>query len=197
MPKYYTKTIDGLPAVKDFKWRDIYNMAGSFHRSVIEVKEYDENAEISEDQRKWVHCEAGPIRLIMDQYAWSFRDAKEYCKVEWGRKWFVVELTDENIDKTEGVLRFECRRAACGKFFHVLDIRLTLDEDTGEISRVCPNCGGVVYPIAIKSIMKVSHKKVNMWFREMIEHFPRHPETKEQVLFGPDKEWFKKKEGKK
>lgn len=194
---YQTKSYEGEPAVQDgFKWRDIYDLAGSFHRAIIEVREYDENAEISEDQRKWVHCEAGPIRLIMDQYAWSFRDAKEYCKVEWGRKWFVVELTDENIDKVDGIFRWECCKAKCRKLYHPLEITVYTDNDDSVV-RCCPACGSEgLTPIAIKSIMKVSVNKVNMWFREMIEHFPKHPETKEQILFAPDKKWFKKKEKK-
>ena len=194
--KFLTKSYDGVPAVQDGKkWRDIYDLAGSFHRAIVEVREYDENAEISEDQRKWLHCEAGPIRLIMTQYAWSFRDAKEYCKVEWGRKWFVVELTDENIDKTDGVFRWECRKVGCRKLIHPVDIVIA-KAPYGYI-RKCPHCGNVeIKPIAIKSIMDVSVTRTNLWFREMIEHFPRHPETNEQILFEPDKDWFKKKENK-
>lgn len=195
--KFYTKLFDSKPAVKDpHRWKDIVECAGMYDRAVIEVREYDENAEISEDQRKWLHCEAGPIRLIINQYHWSFRDSKEYCKVEWGRQWFVVELTDENIDKTDGIFRWECRKSTCRKLHHATEAVYDVSTETGEVIRVCPNCTGDLYPIAIKSIMKVSHTKVNLWFREMIEHFPRHPESKEQILFAPDKEWFKNKEKK-
>ena len=182
---FLTKNIDGVPAVQDGTWQDIIDEAGKHRRSVIEVREYDENAEISQQQRKWLHCAAGPIRELV-RSGWSFREAKEYCKVEWGRQWFVVELTDDNVAKTDGVFRWECRDFKCRKIMHPMDILID-----GDGERFCPHCKSDVYPIALKSIMGMSVKKINLWFAEIWAHFPKNEDGTARVQ-QPDPNWSKK-----
>ncbi len=169
-------------------WLEIQEEAAKHHRAKVEVTKYSEAAEISDKQRKWLHCDAGPIKELM-RGGWSFRDAKEFIKLEYGREWFVVELTDDNFNKVEGIFRWECNRATCKKLFHALDI-LGCRDDSGQY---CPNCS--VYdslrPIAIKSIMNVSVKKTNLWFAEIFEHFPKNEDGSPRIQ-EPDPEWSKK-----
>jgi hypothetical protein len=175
-------------------WRNIFDLAGSFNRAIVEVREYDENAEISEQQRKWLHCEAGPIRELM-RSGWSFREAKEHCKVEWGRPWFVVELTDDNFKDVDGIFRWECRKSLCRKIIHPLDVISDVSTDTGEVIHVCPSCSSDIFPIALKSIMDVSVAKTNLWFAEIWAHFPKNEDGTPRVQ-QPDPNWSKKKEKK-
>lgn len=182
MPVFITNTIDGVAAVQDNTWEDVQVEAAKHHRSAIEVRKYDEIAEISEQQRKWLHCKAGPIRELMRE-GWSFRDAKEYVKVEYGRQWFVVELTDKNCNEVDGVFRWECKRVACRKLIHPVDVLYYVDNyENAPVKRQCPHCGNVqLKPIAIKSIMAVSVKNTNFWFAEIFDHMPK--------ILPPDPDW--------
>ena len=120
---------------------------------------------------------------------WSFRDAKEHIKVEYGRQWFVVELTGDNFKNIDGVFRWECRKPTCRKLIHPLDIKSLYDG--AKIRKFCPHCSqSGVKPIAIKSIMDVSVKKTNLWFNEIFEHFPKKPDGTPRVP-QPDPDWNK------
>lgn len=191
MSVFKGETVDGHAKAQ---WPEIYRACEKHHWFVVEVRKYDELAEISEAQRKWLHCKNGPIRELMRE-GWSFRDAKEHCKVEWGRPWFVVELTDANYKRVEGVLRWECRKVTCRKLIHPMDIRTRYDGDS--IRKLCPYCGqSDVKPIAIKSIMRVSVKHTNLWFKEIFAHFPRtedgSPDGSPRIE-QPDPAWNTKK----
>ena len=175
-----TFTTDRQNGVACGDWDGIHKAAAKYHRAKIEITDFDAQ-EISEQQRKWLHCKAGPIRELMRE-GWSFRDAKEYLKVEYGRGIFVVELTDDNFSKIDGVFRWECRRATCRKLIHPMDI--LIDEDS---IRCCPYCsnqeGALLIPIALKSIMDISVKKINLWFDEIFAHMPK--------IQPPDPDWKK------
>lgn len=53
MTTFTTKTIDGVPGVNDGKWQDIIDAAAKHHRSRVVVEGYSEDAEWSDQQRKW------------------------------------------------------------------------------------------------------------------------------------------------
>lgn len=157
------------------------------HRSRVTVEDLDK-VEISEAQRHWLHCKAGPIRELM-RAGWSFRDAKEHIKVEYGRQWFVVELTPDIFNKIDGVFRWECRKVTCRKLIHPMN---SVSRDGGgKYLRWCPHCGELLYPIAIKSIMDMSVKKIKLWMNEIFEHFPKNPDGTPRVP-QPDSEWATK-----
>lgn len=183
MPVFAGITVDGQPAAG---WKRIYAACAKHHRFVVEVRKRDDVAEISEQQRKWLHCEAGPIRELM-RGGWSFREAKEHVKVEYGRQWFVVELTNKNCGTAEGVFRWECRKSVCRKMVHPLHTKA----QRSYTNRYCPHCleqRGVwsdLYPVVIKSIMDVSVKHTNLWFDEIFAHMPK--------ILPPDPDWKIKK----
>ena len=157
--------------------------AAKHHRSKVTVEEYTGKDEISEAQRKWVHCKSGPIRKLVAE-GWSFREAKEHIKVEYGRQWFVIELTDDNFKKVDGVFRWECRKPLCRKLLHPLDV--VIDEYGAS---VCPECYGEIHPIALKSIMDVSVKNTNKWFKEIFAHMKGKDK---KGVSQPDPAWSEK-----
>jgi len=53
MTTYITRTIEGHAAVEDAKWQDILDEAASHRRSKVSVESYSEDAEWSDQQRKW------------------------------------------------------------------------------------------------------------------------------------------------
>ncbi len=57
--------------------------------------------------------------------------------------------------------------------------------------RRCPNCESEVFPVAIKSIMNVSVKNTNLWFKEIFAHFPKNEDESPRIQ-EPDPEWSKK-----
>ena len=179
--KFLTKLIDNQAATN---WPAIMREAAKYQRAIVDVHEYDDKAEISEQQCKYLHCKAGPImELVRD--GWSFREAKEYIKVEYGRKWFVVELTDDNCHKVDGVFRWECRFFGCRKLIHPMDAtRGTVEND-----RCCPHCGSTLSPIALKSITNVSVKNINNWLDEMFAHFPKKKDGITPRILPPDANW--------
>lgn len=177
MVTFLTKQVD-IEGVKkasgNWQGKDgIYAEAAKHRIAQVEVTAYDPDNEISEQQRKWLHCKAGPIRAKVRE-GWSFREAKEWVKVEYGRQWFVVELTDDNAANVEGVFRWECRKSICRKLIHPMQA-LSM---TGTKARYCPYCSEIrnenskLYPIALKSIRDVSVKKTNRWFAEIFAHMP-------------------------
>ncbi len=53
MPVFITNTIDGVAAVEDKTWDDIQVEAAKHRRSKVTVESYSEDAEWSDQQRKW------------------------------------------------------------------------------------------------------------------------------------------------
>ncbi len=170
-------------------WKAIQTEAAKHHRARITVESYTDSDEISDKQRGWIHCKAGPIQELMRE-GWSFREAKEHLKIEYGRQWFVVELTGENFKDIDGIFRFECKTVLCRKLIHPMDA-LRFTTATGDI-RFCPYCNSEsLKPVAIKSIMDVSVKNTNLWFAEIFAHFPKNHDGSLRIQ-QPDPEWSKK-----
>ena len=181
---FFTKLFDKVPAVQDGKtWKNIYGEAGRHHRSIIEIKEYNENSEISDQQRKWLHCKAGPIRELV-KTGWGFDDAKLHLKVAHGREWFVTYVTPDNYHKLKGDLYWECEGLMCRKLIHPAIV------EYADSKRVCPFCKKPdIRLIAVKSIMNVSVKNTTEWFHNIWDKFPR--------IKRPDPNWPRKKKVKK
>ena len=53
MPSFITNRIDGVAAVEDKTWEDIQVEAAKHRRSKVSVESYSEDAEWSDQQRKW------------------------------------------------------------------------------------------------------------------------------------------------
>jgi len=122
---------------------------------------------ISAQQRKWLHCKAGPVRVLIGQ-GWSTESAKLFLKVRYGRSFFVTEITDDNAGKAIGVFYWECRRANCSNTFLPNQVIISNEE------RLCPNCfGNDLRPIAVKSIMDVAVSDIGLWFENIFDAYPR------------------------
>lgn len=167
-----------VASVVDGDWDGIQKAAAEHHVARITI-ENNEKLEISEQQRKWLHCKAGPIRKLMEG-GWSFREAKEHLKAEYGREWFVVELTNKNFKEIDGIFRYECKAVLCRKLIHPMDI---ITSDCNCQRKLCPFCGKITKPVALKSIMDVSTRNINLWFSEIFAHM--------KDIEQPNPEWEK------
>lgn len=169
MKRFYSKLIGGRPAAN---WPAIQAEAGKYGRALIEICDADaaeaeaKKAEISDQQRKWLHCKAGPVRALMAD-GWGSDDAKNHLKVKHGRDIFVREVTEENFKKAKGELFWECQIAVCRKLIHPA---IVVFQDG---KRACPICGSEeIKLIAIRSIMDTSVKKINKWFDNIFSAMP-------------------------
>jgi len=167
-------TIEGKAAAD---WPLMYKLCEQYHRFGIEIFDLD-TREISEQQRKWLHCDNGPIRRVMKSEKMTFMDAKVFLKVRFGRSFFVKLITADNCNKIEGTPYFEC--LTCHEIIHVAK----LNYEKGE--RCCPECGSIeLQLIAVGSSEAVSIKIINMWFDEIFSKIPGLEE--------PDPKWKEKK----
>jgi len=174
---FYGETIQGTATAL---WKSIYKACETFHRFGIEVFDLDQRT-ISEQQRKWLHCDNGAIRVIMKAEKKTFMDAKVFLKVRFGRAFFVEYITPENYQKVKGVPYWECQNTFCKEVSHVA----VMGYENG--IRQCPKCGNIdIKLIAIKSSEDQPIKTINLWFKEMISKIPNLPE--------PNPEWDKTKQ---
>ena len=132
------------------------------------LKVLDPDECISEKQNSWLHCENGPIRVLMKKNKMGFMEAKVYLKTEFGKHWFVRSVNGDNYESAKGVLYWYCLEPLCEQTaIHILRIARE-----GNI-RQCPKCGsGEIRLIAVKSINQVSVKNIKLWFDEITRHYP-------------------------
>jgi hypothetical protein len=169
------QTIQNQPAAQ---WKAVYNECRKYPRFVVEVREYSEETEISDQQRKWLHCDNGPVRQLMAE-GWSFIDAKNHLKRAYGRQWFVKYISEKNFKTVTGEAWWECQAALCNTLIHPVNIGYK------DGKRSCPLCGNhKIKLIAIQSIMDKSVKTINLWFDEIFNAMPRLPK--------PDPNWKQK-----
>ena len=148
-------------------WPEIYRECEKYSRFIIEVREYDENAEISDQQRKWLHGKMGPIHHYMKDKRATFADAKNFVKVRYGREWLVTVITNENIDNAVGVPYWECKQTQCQEVFHIAKAL------TEPGKKTCCKCGSEnIQLIAIRSTMDVSIHQTYLWFNEIFDKIP-------------------------
>ena len=171
------KTRDGKPCLW---WKDVHTECAKHHTFILEFRPYDENAEISGQQRKWLHSDWGPIHLYMKEEKKTFADAKIFVKVMYGREWFVTVITDDNVDKAIGPAYWECKKTQCQEIFH---IKKAFAEPG---KRTCSKCGSIdIQLIAIKSINDISVRQTQLWFDEI---FDKHPILKKMYDEWKEKE---------
>ncbi len=183
MKRFRGKTEDNHPVCKWNGVGGVYEECVKHKQFIVEVREYSEKAEISDGQRKWLHCEEGPIRELV-RLGWSFKDAKNHLKIAHGRQWFVKDVTEQNFQKVKGELFWECQIAVCRKLAHPAIMEF-IDRTTGPV-RVCPFCySDDIKLIAIQSIMDKSIGITNKWFDEIFAAYPK--------ILPPDPNWKKKK----
>lgn len=187
---FKTKRINGLAAVVRGSWKMIEKKAAQYENGIVEVRDGEKEA-ISDQQRAWLHCDSGPIRMLMAE-GWSVEDAKLYLKTRFGRHIFVQDVTGENFQKVRGILRWECHYAFCEKLVHPIKVQAEVidkDTDSPKVVRRCPYCRhSDLRLIAIQSIMDTEINQITEWFEQIFNAFPD--------LKKPDKEWRTKAKGK-
>jgi hypothetical protein len=171
--EFLTHKINDEAAIENGTWQDVQKEAAKNLRSKIVVS--DANAiNISDEQRGWIHCENGPVRFIMKTHKITFLDAKVFCKVHFGRSFFVKLITADNCNKIEGIPYFEC--LSCREIIHVAKLNY---EQGG---KCCSSCGSKeLQLIAIASSEKQSVKTISLWMKELIDKLH---------LAEPDAEWW-------
>lgn len=169
------QTIEGKAAAD---WPKLYKLCEQYHRFGIEVFDLD-TREISDQQRKWLHCDNGPIHRLMAE-GWSFKDAKNHLKRAYGKHLFIKYITGKNFKTATGEVWWECQVAFCNTLIHPVNIGYKNGK------RCCPLCGShKIKLIAMKSIMDLSVKKTNQWFDAIFDAMPNLPK--------PDPDWKENK----
>ena len=97
MPDFRTKTIDGKPCTD---WKAIYKEAAKHLQSIITVKKYDPEKEVSDKQMAYLHAVVFPT--FAGEYHCSVLWAEITLKRCCGEQWMVkrVEKTELILSKT-------------------------------------------------------------------------------------------------
>ncbi|MDD5459738.1 MAG: hypothetical protein PHF37_10145 [Phycisphaerae bacterium] len=174
-------------SVSDFKatFNAIWQECKRLGRFIIEVRPWDEAKEISLQQMKWIHCDAGPIKLFADFQGVSLLDAELELKRKCARKLFVIEVSGHNWEKLiNGRFFYECQRSICNKLVYPHRVMIVGRK------RVCPHCGHAsVRLIHINSKTSLSAKQTTEWMKSMVS-FCEDLKIKIQM---PDKDWKENK----
>ncbi|MDO8302665.1 MAG: hypothetical protein Q7T18_05440 [Sedimentisphaerales bacterium] len=112
MSKFKTKRIDGVAAAD---WPAIHLAAAKHEQAIIEVRAYDPDKEISDQQMKYLHA------VVIKEYS-SFTghspwESEQFLKREAGEQWFMQEIRPE--ESRRGLVMFECLNPHCRKLFLV------------------------------------------------------------------------------
>jgi hypothetical protein len=87
MPRFTGKTIDNKPQAQ---WPSIYAACRKHERFTVEIRKYDEQAEISRNQMAYLHA------VIIPLFSNYTGDSQQYwenkLKLECGSKWFKPEI---------------------------------------------------------------------------------------------------------
>lgn len=112
MPKFKTKRIDGKAAAN---WPAIQLAAAKHEQSIIEVRAYDPEKEISDAQMRYFHaCIIKEYSAHTGNSAW---ESEQWLKREAGEQWFMQEIKPEEARR--GTVMFECLNPYCRKLFVV------------------------------------------------------------------------------
>lgn len=84
MAIFYTHRVDELAAGN---WKAIQVEAAKYQRAVVEVREYDPEAEISDQQRKYWF--AVPVKHYADWAGYDKRSAEREIKIRFADQWFI------------------------------------------------------------------------------------------------------------
>ena len=115
-------------------WPRIQLEAAQYPRFIVEVRKYDETAEISIQQMRYLH--AVIIKEFAKQMGFSDWYVKLWLKREYGRQFFMADVV-EGEDR-RGQIMFECQNTFCNHLFY-LPHRVKGDKF------LCPEChkGGI------------------------------------------------------
>lgn len=155
--------------------------------SVVEVRKYDKQKEISLAQMAYIHCENGPIKMYAKEHGYSSLEAELILKRECGEHLFIHELKGDNWFKMMeklGAAYFECLNPMCR--------RLTYPDKIKKIDmvRICPNCN-TKHPriIFILSKTELTTKQTTEWIENMYNWLRDMHNIQVEL---PDQEWRSK-----
>jgi hypothetical protein len=127
MPSFKGRTIDGQPSAV---WPKIYAACAKHDRFIVDIRKYDESAEISIQQMKYWH--STPVKLYAEHTGNSTWLSEQWLKRECGEQWFMQEVKEE--ESRRGRIMFECMNVHCRHLF-------TIPRRSGVTSEyVCPLC---------------------------------------------------------
>lgn len=81
---FHTTQMDGQAAGP---WKAIQAAAAKHHRAIVEVREYDPDAEVSDQQRKYWF--AVPVEHYAEWTGYDKRSAERELKLKFADQWFV------------------------------------------------------------------------------------------------------------
>ena len=126
MPELFKgRTVDNQPTAK---WPAIYKACKKHERFLVEIRKYDEAAEISLQQMRYWH--SMPVKLYSEHTGNSLWVSEQWLKRECGSQWFLLEVEEE--ESRRGQIMFECQDPNCRHLF-ILPGKMR-----GKY--VCPNC---------------------------------------------------------
>lgn len=178
MPIYRGRIVNNQPSIH---W-PAFNAECRKHADkgfIVEVRPYSPDNEISRQQMKWLHCDAGPIKTLSDYQGISRKEAQNELKRKCGRQWFIDYVTDENCNDVEGQIFYECQWSFCNKLTHPAKL---IGQD-----KLCPFCGkDTLLIINIKSKTTLSIKQTNEWFTEIFDFM----DAINRPVMPPDPKWY-------
>ena len=132
---------------------------------IVEVRKYDPQKEISYNQMKYIHCDAGPIKLFAEFQGCSNLESELQLKRECGEHLFIKELTGQTwveLCELRGKSYFECKNTLCRL--------LALPQDMIKVDgkRACPMCKTLEPRVVmILSKTELTTKQTNEWIENM------------------------------
>lgn len=112
MSKFRGKTMENKPLAA---WPAIYKACAKHEQFIIDVRAYDPEKEISDQQMKYYHA------VIIKEYSGhtgsSLWESEQFLKREAGEQWFMQEIRPE--ESRRGLVMFECLNPHCRKLFLV------------------------------------------------------------------------------
>ena len=92
MTEFRGSTINGKAAAN---WPAIQQKCAKWDRYIVEVRQLDEQREISRKQMAWLHCDNGPFAMLSDHVGCSRLTAELLLKKKCGESLFIKEIDGE------------------------------------------------------------------------------------------------------
>lgn len=100
--QYKGKTVDKQPACN---WKAVYRDCAKYQQFIIEVREYNEEKEISRQQMAYLHAVVFPA--LADHVGCSELMAEIILKKKSGEQWFIQEIDGNEIIISKTMLTVE------------------------------------------------------------------------------------------
>lgn len=149
------KTVGNQPCAH---WKHIYAECKKHEQFIVEIRKYDEDTEISDQQRKYFH--AVPVKHYAEHTGHSMLKAKILLK-----RHIAPDLFMKNVRPKEsrrGSIMFECTDAYCKDLMY-----LPAQDEHG--AYVCPLCHSDVRMFFMLSIMELKIKQVNEVIKNAVD----------------------------